>query len=352
MKLFNFVIVLALVASSACSSQKGGSILQNPLSPSNGVGTSVQVDQTQGVVVVEAVPATTTQVPGQLALNCDGPVKGQEASYSFSGATVTITEKVNCAADFLLAVYYTPKPRTDPAFFSSQVLVSLADARIGAGETKTIVAASLPACGTYQADVFRDLSADAVQAGLVNINPQDGINVNGYTYGDTGVICDPPVTRTSDPCTIGCEPPPPPVDVCINLEGNQLDIPQGYERSQAGVCTLIPPPPPPPSTCGLTAVYNGINPFSLGNSGDATELAYVQANVSNLLTGPVKYEPTSTTSWTSDGNYPVVLVKSSTTYYLYTNVVLGQVLLSQSFNSHEVRQNISHISRFSCGGVS
>ncbi len=354
-----FALALVVVGSlAACSSKNGNplspSVVSTPVVSTAGSGTSAAPEP---VIVSTSIPdAPAAPAAGQLALNCDGPVKGQEASYQWNGATVTITEHANCAADFLLAVYATPKPRTDPGFFTSQVLVSLSDVRIQPGQTVVLTPASLPECGTYQADVFRDLSADAVQAGLVSIDPQTGVNVNAYTFGDTGTVCVPPpppvVTRTSDPCTVNCDPPPPPpppvVDVCTNLEGNQLDIPQGYERSQAGVCTLIPPPPPPPTSCNLTAVYNGSNPFSLANSGDATELAYVQTNVSNLLSGPVKFEPNDSTSWVSDGAYPVVLVKSATSYYLYTNVTLGQVLLSQSFNSHGNRQAISHISRFSC----
>ncbi len=310
------------------------------------------------VVTADSTPVVT-QAEIAAGLNCDGPVKGQEASYEWQyGAAVTITEKAKCDADFLLAIYYTPKARNDADFFTTQVLVSLSDIRVGAGETKTLNPASVPACGTFQADVWRGLSVDAVQVAGVNISPADGANVSTYTFGDTGTVCQPPTRHVdppppTDPCVLNPEvcAPPPPVDVCINIEGNQATIPLGYERSQDGVCTIVPPPPPPPVACSLTAVYNGSNPFSLANSGDATELAYVRTNVSNLLNGPVKTELTGTTSFVSDGNYPVVLVKAANSYYLYTNVVVGQVLLSQSFNSHDVRQNISHISRFTCSNI-
>jgi hypothetical protein len=38
-----------------------------------------------------------------------------------------------------------------------------------------------------------------------------------------------------------CEAPPPPTDVCPNLEGNQSEVPDGYELVD-GQCILIPPP--------------------------------------------------------------------------------------------------------------
>ncbi len=159
------------------------------------------------------------------------------------------------------------------------------------------------------------------------------------------------------PCVFDPPPPPP---VCQDDEANNFGgtLP----------CTFDPPPPPPvctdetatnvggslpctyappPVVCSVVS-YIGANPFTLENSGDATELAYVQANVSASLYGPVKFEPDTTTSWVSDGNYPVVLVKAGTVYYLYVNVQTGDVLQSQAFNSHGVRQNISHVSKFTC----
>jgi hypothetical protein len=93
--------------------------------------------------------------------------------------------------------------------------------------------------------------------------------------------------------------------------------------------------------------YAGPNPFSLPNSGDATELAYVQTFVSPLLAGPIKTE-LETTSWTSDGNYAAVLVKSANDYRLHVNVVAGQTLTSPSSNGRGNLQDISHVSRFVC----
>lgn len=93
--------------------------------------------------------------------------------------------------------------------------------------------------------------------------------------------------------------------------------------------------------------YVGPNPFALPNSGEATELTYVQTFVSPLLAGPIKTE-LETTSWTSDGDYAAVLVNSANSYRLYVNVVSGQVLTSSSSSRKGKLQDISHVSRFVC----
>jgi hypothetical protein len=54
------------------------------------------------------------------------------------------------------------------------------------------------------------------------------------------------------------------------------------------------------------------------------------------------------TSWVSDGDYPVVLVKSATSYRLYVNVTAGSVLTTSSTNANGTPQAISHVSRFVC----
>jgi hypothetical protein len=83
------------------------------------------------------------------------------------------------------------------------------------------------------------------------------------------------------------------------------------------------------------------------DSGDATELGYVQTHVSPLLVGPVK-TGLQDTSWVSDGDYAVVLVKSATSYWLYVNVTAGSVLTTSSTNAEGAPQAISHVSRFVC----
>ncbi len=89
----------------------------------------------------------------------------------------------------------------------------------------------------------------------------------------------------------------------------------------------------------------------LANSGDATELAWVQTNISggSALTGPVSTSLSGPTTWTSDGNYPVVLVKGAgQDFGVYVNVKTGDVLTTPSTNHNGILQAISHVSRFAC----
>ena len=55
----------------------------------------------------------------------------------------------------------------------------------------------------------------------------------------------PPTCEETGDC-----PPPPPVDVCPNLEGDQATVPAGYEVNDQGDCVLIPEPPPCTEDCG------------------------------------------------------------------------------------------------------
>lgn len=105
-----------------------------------------------------------------------------------------------------------------------------------------------------------------------------------------------------------------------------------------------------PPACPQEFSYTGPATFTLANSGDATELAYIHDHVNALLTGPTKVEPGGK-SWTSDGNYPAVLVKSGTTYAIFVNVTTGQVLQSPGLNPQGKQQDISHVSKFVCPPV-
>jgi uncharacterized repeat protein (TIGR01451 family) len=42
-------------------------------------------------------------------------------------------------------------------------------------------------------------------------------------------------------------PPPPPTDVCPNIEGSQATVPAGMVKDGQGNCVTPPPPPPPPT---------------------------------------------------------------------------------------------------------
>jgi hypothetical protein len=86
--------------------------------------------------------------------------------------------------------------------------------------------------------------------------------------------------------------------------------------------------------------------FSLANSGEATETAWVNANVD-----PGPYEFIRKDEFNDNGSCltaigaaKVVLVKAGTSYHYYLNVTTGQSLCSDN------GRNISHISYFNCQG--
>ena len=52
------------------------------------------------------------------------------------------------------------------------------------------------------------------------------------------------VRNNDGTCT---QPPPPPTDLCSNIDGIQTSVPAGYVRNNDGTCTQ--PPPPPTDLC-------------------------------------------------------------------------------------------------------
>ena len=44
-----------------------------------------------------------------------------------------------------------------------------------------------------------------------------------------------------------CQTPPPPTDVCPNIDGNQATVPDGMVKDEQGNC--VTPPPPPTDVC-------------------------------------------------------------------------------------------------------
>lgn len=130
-----------------------------------------------------------------------------------------------------------------------------------------------------------------------------------------------------------CTPPPPPIPTC---EGSGCEPTSACDPSKEQ-CE----PPPPPPLCE-EIIYDGPNPITLPNSGDATELAFVNTFCPQCDTAG-KITPTGQThEWSANGNYAVVLVKAGTDYYVYTNVTAGQTLTIPSQHA------ISHVSPFQC----
>ena len=83
------------------------------------------------------------------------------------------------------------------------------------------------AAGTYSGPKSGEITAEALH-GYKLTNPDFSFALNVAPAAD----CPPPYT-----------PPPSPVDLCSNIDGNQATVPEGYERdAQTNVCTQIPVP--------------------------------------------------------------------------------------------------------------
>jgi hypothetical protein len=387
---FHFGILLVLsIALTGCGNT------QSFTSPSALPATSLAVSE-------ELSPSTLTSLPsvveepsplpgtGDVIVEDDSPIPQTVCPPSYIGQIVapgtswTPTNNTSCDETFLFAIFR----RNDSDNLGDQTLVSLTEVLIKAGHSAALTG-TIGAGLCFQSDGYIGITKADVESGKTKINPgQTG--QPGFVQAATAYI---------SPNLSACAPVRVP-DLCKNIEGRQNPVPADYTGPDVdGNCTLVPPPPPPPpvpptvppvvppvvppavpppppvdplppvdppctvgcggeeedvppppppNQCSGPFAYSSGNPFNLANSGDATELAHVRTFVSNLFTGPSKVDLT-TTSWTSTGNYPVVVVKAAQTYWLYVNVVVGQVLQSHSFNQNNKQQNISHVSRFVCG---
>lgn len=94
------------------------------------------------------------------------------------------------------------------------------------------------------------LASDPANYITLNITLASAVGVAGH-FGENGT---PNAGHEQD--TLGACNPPPPVDVCPNLEGNQSEVPPGYhlgeDENGRPACLPNPPPPPIEVTAGVT----------------------------------------------------------------------------------------------------
>lgn len=210
--------------------------------------------------------------------------------------------------------------------------------------TGTTTATGLGESGTLSATFA--FAGDVITADLTWTAGGSPLAYHGHVTGTIGALTITAVEVTK--CTYTAQGA---------LSADGLHLSGTYQGAGPGVCpqktgTFQLSRQPDRLACAAGPyAYDGANPFELANSGDATELAYVNAHVSpGPFSGPNKTELTGT-SWTSDGAYAVLLVKSAQSYALYTNVSPGQVIVSPSSNKQGALQGISHISTFACVAV-
>jgi hypothetical protein len=105
-----------------------------------------------------------------------------------------------------------------------------------------------------------------------------------------------------------------------------------------------------------TATSSATQGFSLANSGDATEIAWADANVQK---GPWKLQDKDEAPWWLDddcwtvdingaSSAKVAMVKAGQTYKYYLNVQDGQTLCSYDPPGSEKPKDISHITYLNC----
>ena len=110
----------------------------------------------------------------------------------------------------------------------------------GSGPAKGYVLITVDQSGAFDGHLGHP--NDIIPAG--SFTDKKGVVHSWDAQGDqsflaAGCVVPPPTCEETGDC-----PPPPPVDVCPNLEGDQATVPAGYEVNDQGDCVLIPEPPP------------------------------------------------------------------------------------------------------------
>jgi hypothetical protein len=106
------------------------------------------------------------------------------------------------------------------------------------------------------------------------------------------------------------------------------------------------PSPTPPPTCPV--LEKSSSQTTISPSSDAAEQGYVDSAFGAFF--KIKYKDgIGGTSWTSPGNYPVVLLKGpGHDYLVLTGVTTGQVVESPFLNPNGQKQDFSHVVKFVC----
>lgn len=211
------VISVLALAAAGCSMQKGGEGFVAPAPVEDGAGASSA--RTLSYVI--------------------GTWTGSEtASYGESGSlTVTFTQPPTPGA----AV------NADIAWTSAQSSLTFHGSLSGTLSNMVINASDAPGACSYHA------------SGTLN---EAGTQITGSYTGNGPAPC-PSKAGTFILNGQSFVPPPPPVDVCPNIEGAQGTVPPGYQITN-GQC--VPVPPPPPQDCGTTSYWQMLNGSDKGNA--------------------------------------------------------------------------------------
>ncbi len=138
-----------------------------------------------------------------------------------------------------------------------------------------------------------------------------------------------------------CQPPPPPTDVCPNIDGNQATVPAGLIKDEEGNC--VTPPPPPTDVCpnidgNQATVPSGMVKDEQGNCvAPPTDVCpNIAGNQAEVPDGLVKDEQGNCVTPPPTGVERLVVTKTAVTswYKIYTWDVEKSVDKSQLALKH------------------
>ncbi len=132
-------------------------------------------------------------------------------------ANLTVTgSNANCNKYATLAVWKSGTASGQP--LSQQTLYGSDTKKMSVGNHKLVVA--VPQCSYWQADLLGQANPRSINGDANYVYPHD--KLADFMLGGKK-----------------CHTPPPPVDVCPNIDGMQTEVPDGYVKDANGNCVVI-----------------------------------------------------------------------------------------------------------------
>lgn len=142
-------------------------------------------------------------------------------------ANLTVTgSNANCNKYATLAVWKSRTASGQP--LSQQTLYGSDTKKMSVGNHRLVVA--VPECSYWQADLLGQANPRSINGDANYVYPHD--KLADFMLGGKK-----------------CNTPPPPVDVCPNIDGMQSEVPAGYVKDANGNCVATPPPPVDTDVC-------------------------------------------------------------------------------------------------------
>lgn len=133
-----------------------------------------------------------------------------------------------------------------------------------------------------------------------------------------------------------CVLPPPPVDVCPNLDGAQETLPEGYVLED-GNC-VIPPPPVVNTVCTV-----------IGNGGTSTDLADQWSDIDTRSKGHHEYIDGALHIWTDDSSSNAKVSEAFNTSFALKDT--GALAINATSNSGTIKPGLNLFVNFGSDGT-